>query len=288
MAPLRLWAWIAVGCVISGSLTWAQEIESTLPTQEGASLYSEGGANNGGGTPLYTEGRNPSEGRELQKLDLLVKPGSPAESPKIRDLFWYLPQVHRIPQGTTNVRVIPVEGRISNQVLEGELSSRTWGEADNVYPDDSLLSSAAVHACVFKKGQTIRFTIMSGQAWGGSYRTEGAAKVISSVYELRGQGTAPFAVYVAGRVDGVVWGSGSYTDDSDLGTAAVHAGLLKPGEASFVTVTLEGGQAAYESSTQNGVTSHPCRSWDAGFWLSKFEPNVHIQPGWSGFTFDEF
>jgi hypothetical protein len=193
--------------------------------------------------------------------------------------------------------------------VTGTVEEYTWGGKGNVYTDDSALSTAAVHAGVLKPGETavVRITILPGlesypgitrngvttrpwQSWGGSYRIDGAAKELSNVYNLRGQDSAPFAVYVVGNLNGTVWGSGSYTDDSDLGTAAVHAGLLKPGEAGFVKVTLEGGKSAYESSTQNGVTTRPFSNWEGGFRLSAFPVTLttdKTQP-WPGYTLDVF
>lgn len=52
----------------------------------------------------------------------------------------------------------------------------------------------------------------------------------------------------------LVWGSGPYTADSDICTAARHAGLLT-GDGGEVLVVKEPGLDAYEGSTQNGVTS---------------------------------
>ncbi|MBF2053751.1 MAG: hypothetical protein IGS03_09855 [Candidatus Sericytochromatia bacterium] len=65
--------------------------------------------------------------------------------------------------------------------------------------------------------------------------------------------------------DGTVWGSGVYTDDSSLATAAVHAGLLQPGEQGIVTVEMLPGLGAYGSETRHGVTSR-----DYGLWQGSF------------------
>lgn len=62
-------------------------------------------------------------------------------------------------------------------------------------------------------------------------------------------------ITVTGKLNGAVWGSGPYTDDSDFGVAAVHAGLVDVGE----TVTLVPSNVAYHlsypGSTANGVTT---------------------------------
>lgn len=70
-----------------------------------------------------------------------------------------------------------------------------------------------------------------------------------------------------GRTDGAVWGTESYTSDSDLGTAAVHAGLLLTGQRGVVRVTVVAGQSRYAASTRHGVTTHAWGAWNAGFTL---------------------
>lgn len=52
-----------------------------------------------------------------------------------------------------------------------------------------------------------------------------------------------------------IWGTGIYTIDSTLAAAAVHAGILRPGQAGLVRVTLVGPVAQFAGSTQNGITS---------------------------------
>lgn len=67
------------------------------------------------------------------------------------------------------------------------------------------------------------------------------------------------AVYyfrVTGDVNGQVWGTDVYTGDSALTTAAVHAGLVKPGAAAILRVTVEQPLKQYPGSTRHGVTSH--------------------------------
>jgi hypothetical protein len=60
---------------------------------------------------------------------------------------------------------------------------------------------------------------------------------------------------VTGRTNGALWGSDLYTDDSNLGTAAVHAGVLKDGQKGIVKVTMVKYEGVFDSSTRNGVTS---------------------------------
>lgn len=62
-----------------------------------------------------------------------------------------------------------------------------------------------------------------------------------------------FVVEVTGDTYGVVWGPGPYTGDSHLGTAAVHAGLILPGEQATLEVEVIEGTSNYPGSLQNGV-----------------------------------
>jgi hypothetical protein len=53
------------------------------------------------------------------------------------------------------------------------------------------------------------------------------------------------SVYVTGALDGTVYGSSIYSDDSDMNTAAVHSGIVKVGESKQVTVVTKGPQKRY-------------------------------------------
>ncbi|WP_312832794.1 stalk domain-containing protein [Sedimentibacter saalensis] len=72
-------------------------------------------------------------------------------------------------------------------------------------------------------------------------------------------------ITVTGRLDGSVWGNGIYTDDSDVSTAAVHAGIVKYGETKTVRVTILPGQSSYEGSWRNGVRSEDYIEFDGSF-----------------------
>jgi hypothetical protein len=70
-----------------------------------------------------------------------------------------------------------------------------------------------------------------------------------------------------------VWGEPtSYTDDSDICTAAVHAGIVTAGAGGRITVTPREGQAAYQGSTANGVTTLPYGSWGGSYTITEAKP----------------
>lgn len=61
-------------------------------------------------------------------------------------------------------------------------------------------------------------------------------------------------IVVVGTRDGVVWGSGPYGERSNFGAAAVHAGLIEPGETATIQRTAVGARTLV-GTTQQGVTS---------------------------------
>lgn len=60
---------------------------------------------------------------------------------------------------------------------------------------------------------------------------------------------------VTGTASGRVWGTDIYTNDSTVGKAAVHAGLVSVGQTATIRVCALPGQSSYTSSTRNGVTT---------------------------------
>ncbi|MEI7750172.1 MAG: LCCL domain-containing protein [Candidatus Moraniibacteriota bacterium] len=82
-------------------------------------------------------------------------------------------------------------------------------------------------------------------------------------------------VTVTGSTSGAVWGSSPYTEDSDIGTAAVHAGLIAVGETATIKKTSSGSSSSYVGSTRNGVTTSPYSSPWCGITLSKIATVVN-------------
>lgn len=73
----------------------------------------------------------------------------------------------------------------------------------------------------------------------------GLCDVTGSVYYFR----------ITGLAEGQVWGSSPYTRDSVLGVAAVHAGLLKPGQTKVLRMTVVPPRPSYKGTISNGVTT---------------------------------
>ena len=68
-----------------------------------------------------------------------------------------------------------------------------------------------------------------------------------------------------------VWGSGPYTADSDICTAAYHAGVIKPGNGGNVRVIRGPGEDSYTSSTAAAVKTSEHGPADASFTFGAFE-----------------
>ena len=84
---------------------------------------------------------------------------------------------------------------------------------------------------------------------------------------LRGQLGKVFHFRVTGSANGFVWGTGIYTDDSRIATAAVHAGILRDGQQGVVKVTILPGQPNYAGSANNGVTSQPYPNFGGSYLI---------------------
>lgn len=181
----------------------------------------------------------------------------------------------------------------------GVASGDVWGS--DIYTDDSTVGAAAVHAGLVSVGDLafVKVTLLPGRAryegtarngvtsqayeqWDGSFRLEPAAPPwtvqlpggedasrLVQLSAMRGRTGTSFVVQVVGAASGSVWGSGTYTDDSSIAAAAVHAGLLKPGEAGLIRVTTSAGQVAYVASDQNGIKSQAYGPFEGSFRLER-------------------
>jgi hypothetical protein len=70
---------------------------------------------------------------------------------------------------------------------------------------------------------------------------------------------------------GSLWGTGVYTSDSHLCSAAVHSGVISASTGGDVSYTLLAGRSAYCGSTQNGVVSRTYGSWSASYSVGGVE-----------------
>jgi hypothetical protein len=96
----------------------------------------------------------------------------------------------------------------------------------------------------------------------------GANPWAANARERRGQnGTSFVHQCPPGGAPGSVWGSGPYTDDSSLCTAAVHAGRIQLATGRPVTLRVMPGLARYAGSARNGVTTSNFARFPGSFVL---------------------
>ena len=85
--------------------------------------------------------------------------------------------------------------------------------------------------------------------------------------QLRGRNGQSFSYYCSagGQASGRLWGTGLYTDDSSICTAAVHAGLITLDSGGNVTIEIRSGATSYQGSRKNGLSSNSYGSWHGSF-----------------------
>lgn len=165
----------------------------------------------------------------------------------------------------------------------GTPTASVWGTG--IYTDDSSVCAAAQHAgAIGAGGGTIVVSPRPGEAsyaastsngvaslpygsWTGSFVVsagKGGDTCPDTFTAYRGTSTVLTCSCPGGGATGSVWGSGIYTDDSSVCTAALHAGAIGPTGGS-VTVQAVGGQDSYTGSTNNGVSTSDYGSWSGSF-----------------------
>lgn len=86
-----------------------------------------------------------------------------------------------------------------------------------------------------------------------------------SLYRFSDKIGQSFFFEAVGRTGYTIWGTEVYTCDSDLGTAAVHAGVLKIGQKGIVKVTIVKSPETHQGTTVNGVSSSSWGSYPASY-----------------------
>jgi hypothetical protein len=184
-------------------------------------------------------------------------------------------------------------GKNSSQFIYTCPANGTRGEAwgSNPYSDQSSVCTAAVNfgLITVAKGGTVTIQIGPGQhaytgsnrngtttgnfgAWDGSFTFAGKPAIANeagyggsgwgnNAFSYRGKnGTewlyscAPSPGLNLAQIDNV-YGTGTYTDESPVCQAALHAGVITAAKGGDVIIQIEPGEASYKGSAQNGVTS---------------------------------
>ena len=167
-------------------------------------------------------------------------------------------------------------------------SGSVWGT--DFYTDDSNICKAAAHAgAIPASGGTITVRAEPGlERYSGSTRNgvttsdygrwsrtimfdfAGSYQNVAAcpgTYNANGTGWAGVC-RCAGAGSGSVWGSGTYTADSNVCRAARHAGAIGAG-GGVIRVTPWPGLSSYPGSTSNGVTTSTWGSYGASFKVTR-------------------
>lgn len=99
-----------------------------------------------------------------------------------------------------------------------------------------------------------------------------------SLTTLRGSNGQSFLIFITCNRGGSVWGNNPYTDDSNPGSAAIHAGLVFPGRKGFLKVTILPGRDAYQGIERNGVKSNDYARWEGSYLVE--QADSRIRSGW--------
>ena len=202
--------------------------------------------------------------------------------------------VSPFPEKFTNIASFRGQNNVAYYFyLTGSSAGRVWGTG--IYTNDSNLAVAAVHAGILNPGQKgiVKVTILPGQA---QYKGSTANNITSSDY---GSFTGSFSIAaddggdngaipapdnmtsfrdnpgdaylfsITAKSDaGNIWGTNAYTDDSNLKTAVVHAGVLANGEHGVVKVVIVPGQTSYLGSVRNGISSNSFGNYAGSYAVS--------------------
>jgi hypothetical protein len=93
-----------------------------------------------------------------------------------------------------------------------------------------------------------------------------------SMFEFRQLEGQPLYFEITGRTGGSIWGTDVYTGDSDLGTAAVHAGALNVGQTGIVEVVIVPSPPQHLGTTRNGVTTSGWGAYGFSYSVRKWTP----------------
>jgi hypothetical protein len=176
-----------------------------------------------------------------------------------------------------------------------------WGTT--IYTDDSSVCTAAVNygLVTVESGGTVTIEMLPGlasysgsnrngtttdswAAWGSSFvfigqpihNTDvgyggtdlgyGGFDWGAAASDFRGQnGQRYLYICSPGGSPGYLWGTGTYTDDSSVCTAAVQQGLITLAKGGYVTIEIQPGANSYTGSTKNGITSSDWGSWSGSY-----------------------
>jgi len=172
-----------------------------------------------------------------------------------------------------------------------------WGS--DVYTADSSICTAAVHSglITLQQGGTVTIELRPGRSiYGASERngvtsqtygswphsfvfktpnTDALVRVADEATPVLWNTAATLGSFEVGRTlqvscpangkESNVWGTDTYTLDSSICTAAVHAGKIKLETGGPVTIEMRPGESSYKGSERNGIKTNDYEQYGSSF-----------------------
>ena len=145
---------------------------------------------------------------------------------------------------------------------------------------------AAFTVCLCACATTGSSSSSSGGGSGGNVSAVGGHPAIRTACDLKAVDFATQQSAKEGQpilvdcpqacADGIVWGSGLYTDDSLVCRALVHAGAI-PAAGGVGAITFAPGQLTYLGSDHNGVATNAYGKWARSFYAQAIDANGNPQ-----------
>jgi hypothetical protein len=179
----------------------------------------------------------------------------------------------------------------------GGTAHAVWGS--DVYTADSSICTAAVHSglITYQQGGTVTIEVRQGRtiygcserngvttssygSYGQSFvfRTSNTEAVVREADEqtpvlwntstaMVGSETGKTYKFKCppGGKESSVWGTDTYTADSSICNAAVHAGKLTMESGGSVTIELRPGESSYKGTTRNGIKTNDYGAYGRSF-----------------------
>lgn len=178
-----------------------------------------------------------------------------------------LPSVRRAKKGVVDTEILAgladVEGRLAAAIREKSETERP--DRDTIKTEGSTFvgTLTATHLRVltgpFGEQKLKIADILAARGLSSPATSDDEGDLIAlppnGLTGFQGQFGKVLRVRVTGVPQGTIWGTGTYTLDSYLPMAAVHAGVLRLGESGVVKIRIVASPNAFGASAQNGVAS---------------------------------
>ncbi len=172
-------------------------------------------------------------------------------------------------RGMIKVTICPGKKQYAGFSRHG-IARQPWDNSNGVYASLKIEAApaGAYRACHQNSGTTTGESISGGVT---TYTVENNNITLANFVG------STFVFQTTGVVNSTLWGTDQYTNDSSLGAAAVHAGVLQAGQTGYVYMEVKPGIPFYRGSTRHGVTSSDWKNAGEYVTLAFYSPNVAAQ-----------